>query len=73
MENKICPLFVSAIVSNPNRDVDTIGGADCLKEKCMWWTGAIHIQNHPEARGAMEYNCALVILAMKNSEGTVYV
>lgn len=39
----------------------------CEKDKCAWWTGAYTTES------IMIYECAVVIIAMKNQDGHIVV
>ncbi len=62
MITKICPIMNASIMyPSPSSE----GFQPCREERCQWWTYAYTIEGMPL------YDCAMVIGAKKNSEGTI--
>lgn len=60
-EDKICPLMSFQNMSAAGGESPT----PCIKEQCQWWAGSYTVENRTI------YDCALVILAMKDSSGMI--
>ena len=70
-EEKVCPLILlwGGSIFKPGDGEEIAKKLNemkfCIKEKCQWWTGAYTIE------GGIEYDCAIVIFAIKNAEGYI--
>ena len=62
-ENKICPIIMAGFCANPSDQARV--DFECQKGRCMFWTGAYTTE------GIMIYDCAITLIATKNSDGNI--